>query len=97
MITLKFFHFIPLQMHSLHPELAQGDHSGLFLMVAAALVTSAFLGVFAIQKPLPRIVFALAFSYCSAHVIVGWAFPASIGLDSPHSGAFHLPWVIASD
>ena len=46
-----------------------------------------------IQRPFPRILFAFFFSYCAAHAVLGVAFPASMGLDSPHSGTFELPWV----
>ena len=78
---------------SLHPELAQGDHSGLFLLVSAFLVVTALLGLFPIHRPIPRILFALSFSYCAAHAVLGLAFPASMGTDNPHNGAFDLPWV----
>ena len=78
---------------SLHPELAQGDHSGLFLLITAFLVITAFLGLFPIHRPIPRILFALSFSYCAAHAVLGGAFPASMSADNPHNGAFDLPWV----
>ena len=78
---------------SLHPELAQGDHSGLFLLVAAMLVVTALLGMFPIHRPMPRIFFAVALAYCTAHAVLGVAFPTSMGIDSPHSGTFELPWM----
>ena len=78
---------------SLHPELAQGDHSGLFLLATAFLVATAFIGLYPIQRPLPRVLFAISFSYCTAHAMIGAAFPASMGADAPHNGSFELPWV----
>lgn len=56
-------------------------------------MVTAFLGMFPIHRPAPRILFAVSLSYCAAHAVLGAAFPASMGLDSPHSGTFELPWV----
>jgi hypothetical protein len=78
---------------SIHPEFAQGDQSGLFMLLAAGLVVSGFLGMFPIHRPIPRLLFAVSFSYCVAHIVLGIAFPASMGTDSPHFGMLELPWV----
>lgn len=77
----------------LQTEIEGEQHSGVYLMISALLCMSTVFNVLAVKKPIPRILFVLAFSYCSAKSLLSWAFPLSMSIDSPHHGVFQLPWL----
>lgn len=77
---------------SMHPELAT-EHSGVFLLLAVGLAAAAAFNVLAVNKPLPRLLFAVVFSYCSAKALVSWAFPLNMSEDSASHGTWELPWL----
>lgn len=56
------------------------DTSGLYLILSALLMIAAAANVFPVRKPLPRLLFALLFSFCSSEALQGWAFPQRAGL-----------------
>ena len=80
-------------MLSLHPEMAQGDHSGAYAIVTTILIAAAAVGIFNVNRPVPRLLFVLSLSYCSAQILLSVAFPASMGIDSPLLGGTQLPWL----
>ncbi len=80
-------------MVSLHPNMTQGGNHGIYVIITAILVISAVTSIFNVHRPLPRLLFILSLSYCIAQILLDVAFPASMGLDSPHYGMLELPWV----
>ena len=64
---------------ALHPELAESDHSGLFLFVTVALVFIASVGIIPLRSSsVYLILFSILFGFTSAKASLGWAFPLSM-------------------
>jgi hypothetical protein len=70
------------------------DHSAFFLLVATAMAMCSWANLFPVRKAVPRLVFLLWFSYCTARASLGWCFPQGLGADAPHTGTLQLPWVM---
>ena len=75
-----------------HPELA-ADHGGFFMLLSIFMLAAAAVGLLPVRKAASRFLFIVAFSYCAANALLEWAFPLALNKDSPHHGAFQLPWV----
>lgn len=71
------------------PDLS--DNSGIFLVLSAALLVLAAGGVIAVRRPVSHVLFVAALTYCGGRALAGWAFPMTLGSDSPHFGLFQLP------
>ena len=67
------------------------DNSGMFLVLSAALLVLAAGGVIAVRRPVSHVLFVAALTYCAGRALAGWAFPMSMGADSPHYGFLQLP------
>jgi len=70
------------------------DHSAFFLLVATAMAMCSWANLFPVRKPVPRLLFLLWFSYCTARAALGWCFPQGLSADAPHTGTLQLPWVM---
>ena len=79
---------------SLQPEMTN-ESTGVYLILSLLLLLSAASGVFPVRKPVPRLLFLLAFSYCSARASMGWFFPLHMGtgLQAHLHSLLQLPWL----
>jgi len=77
---------------SLHPDLAE-NHNAVFLLLSSLLLVSAAINVIPVKQAIPRLLFLIVFSYCSARALLGWCFPLSLNNDSPQHGILQLPWL----
>ena len=64
---------------SLHPELAESDHGGLFLFVSAGRVFIASVGIIPLRSSSVNLILvSVLFGFTSAKASLGWAFPLSM-------------------